>query len=76
MLGSRSFYALWHGIVFEFQNKTFRDWFVANGEAEIILSKDAYRNYDCRNFIKVSYRHYALSEARKDYMRRKQNELP
>lgn len=75
MLGSRSFYALWHGMIFEFQNKAFRDWFVANGDAEIISSKDVYRSYDFRNFIKVSHHCYKRSKAWEDYKRRRQNEL-
>lgn len=63
MLGSRSFYALWHNMVFEFQCKAFRDWFIKNSDAEFISSKDAYRLFRGHDFIKVDYRCYKLSRA-------------
>ena len=63
MLGGRSFYALWNGMIFEFQDKAFRDWCINNGDAVFISSKDAYRSYDCRNFIKVSHHCYKKSKA-------------
>ena len=71
MFGSRSFYALWHGLIFEFQDKAFRDWCIDNSDAVFISSKDAYANYDCRNFIRVSHHHYKLSKAWAERNRRK-----
>ena len=75
MLGSRSFYALWHGMIFEFQDKRFRDWFINTSDAEYISSKDAYYNYDCRDFIKVSHHCYKKSKAWIERNRRYENEL-
>ena len=75
MLGSRSFYAVWHGMVFEFQTKAYRDWFIANGGADYISSKDAYAKYDCRKFIKVSHNCYKHSRAWAERNGRNKHEL-
>ena len=71
MFGSRSFYALWNNMIFEFQDKAFRDWFIDTSDAVFISSKDAYANYDCRNFIQVSHQCYKRSIAWTERNRRK-----
>lgn len=43
-IGSRTFYALWHGIIFNFEARKDRDYFIdhSNGEAITITAKAAY----------------------------------
>lgn len=54
MLGSRSFYAKLGNIVYEFQDKAFRDWYVTHTDATIVLAKYVYRDFHCKT-VKISH---------------------
>lgn len=57
-IGSRTWYAEYHGMLFNFEWRRDRDYFIAhsNGEAKVISSKDAYSN---ENWGKMKIRIYA-----------------
>ena len=51
-IGSRTFYAVWRGIVFEFEAKRDRDYFIAHG-ARYISAYDVYRLFHCHDCVRV-----------------------
>ena len=47
-------YALWHGMVFHFEDKWDLDYFLAHADGAVRISfNEAYDNFDCRRFIKI-----------------------
>lgn len=54
MLGSRSFYAKHGEIIYAFQDKVFRDWYIQNTDAVIISAKSVYNDYHC-NTVKINH---------------------
>ena len=51
---SRTTYAFWHGIVFNFEHKQDRDYFIDHSDAEPISAKEVYdMDYKTRRLIQV-----------------------
>lgn len=53
-IGSRTWYAIWHGIIFNFEYKKDRDYFIVHGNAEILSAKEVYNMRGFTNCIKVN----------------------
>lgn len=51
---SHTTYAIWHGIIFNFEHRQDRDYFIDHSEAKVISAKEVYdMNYKTRKLIQV-----------------------
>jgi hypothetical protein len=64
--GSRAFYAKWHDIYFEFQDKKFRDWFVEHSDAEVVRAQEVYDSGKYLDTVNLSHWMYRKSRAYND----------
>ena len=65
--GSRSYYAEWKNILFNFESKHDRDYFVAHSEeVKVIPAKKAYERQDWISRVKLRSSTTGLSKERKE----------
>ena len=53
-IGSRTWYAILNGTIFNFEDKRDRDYFIAHGNAEVISAKEVYDMHGFTNCIRVN----------------------